>query len=57
MEEKEGEVHLGVVAFSMPLTEDLACSPDMCTDWESNMQPFVYQAGSQSTEPHKPGMC
>ena len=25
----------------------------MCTDWESNSQPFSTQAGAQSTEPHQ----
>ena len=25
-------------------------------DWESNQQPFGLQAGTQSTEPHQPGL-
>ena len=29
--------------------------PRMCPDWESNLQPFGSQAGTQSTEPHQPG--
>ena len=27
-----------------------------CADWESNEQPFGSQAGTQSTEPHQPGL-
>ena len=38
----------------MPPTGDLAGSPGMCPDWESNLQPFGLQAGTQSTEPHQP---
>ena len=33
---------------------DLAHSPAMCPDWESNRWPFDSQAGTQSTEPHQP---
>ena len=29
--------------------------PGTCPDWESNQQPFVLQAGIQSTESHQPG--
>ena len=32
---------------------DLACSPDMCPDWESNRRPFGLQSSTQSTEPHR----
>ena len=39
----------------MPSTGDMACNPGMCSDWESNQQPFGFQAGTQSTEPHQPG--
>ena len=35
---------------------DLAHNPGMCPDWELNLQPFVSQAGTQSTEPHQPGL-
>ena len=28
----------------------------MCPAWESNQQPFSSQAGTQSTEPHHPGL-
>ena len=37
-------------------TRDLAHSLDMCPDWESNRRPFGSQAGTQSTEPHQPGL-
>ena len=49
--EKRGK-HQCVVASHAPPTGDLAHSPGMCPDWESNQQPFDSQAGSQSTEPH-----
>ena len=37
-------------------TGDLAHNPHMCPDWESNWQPFGFQAITQSTEPHQPGL-
>ena len=37
-------------------TGDLAHNPCMCPDWESNRQPFSFQAGTQSTEPYQPGL-
>ena len=37
------------------LTGDLAHSPGMCPDWESNQGPFGLQASAQSTELHQPG--
>ena len=37
-------------------TGDLACNPGMCSDRELNRQPFRSQAGTQSTEPHQPGL-
>ena len=43
------------VASHTSPTGNLACNPDMCTDWESNGWPFGLQAGSKSTEPHRPG--
>ena len=43
------------VASSMSPTADLACNPDMCSDWKSNQQPFGPQASAQSTELHQPG--
>ena len=53
--EREGEKHQCVVASRMPCTGDLACSPGMFPDGESNWQPFGSQAGTQSTEPHQAG--
>ena len=38
-----------MVASRVPRTGDLGCNPGMCTDWESNRQPFGVQAGTQST--------
>ena len=35
---------------------NLTCNPGMCPDQESNRQPFGSQAGTQSTEPHQPGL-
>ena len=37
-------------------TGDLACNPGLCPDWELNWRPFGLQAGTQSTEPHPPGL-
>ena len=54
--EREGEKHQCVVASHTPPTGDLACNPGMCPDWESNQRPFGSQAGTQSTEPHQPGL-
>ena len=52
---REEEKHKCVVASPAPPTEDLACNPGMCPEWESNWQPFGLQASTQSTEPHQPG--
>ena len=54
-EKREVKKHHCVVASYMPRTEDLACNPGMCPDWESNQRPFGSQASAQSTEPHQPG--
>ena len=35
---------------------DLACNSGMCPGWEVNQWPFGSQAGTQSTEPHQPGV-
>ena len=35
---------------------DPAHNPGMCPDWESNLWPFGLQAGTQSSEPHQPGL-
>ena len=53
---REGEKHQCVVASRMPPTRDLASNPGMCPDWESNWQHPSSQAGTQSTEPHQPGL-
>ena len=37
-------------------TRDLASNPGTCPDWEWNWWPFGSQAGTQSTEPHHPGL-
>ena len=44
-----------MVASHAPPTEDLDRNPGMCPDWEWNQQPFGWEAGAQSTEPHQPG--
>ena len=31
-------------------------NPGMSPDWESNQRPFGLRAGTQSTEPHQPGL-
>ena len=54
--EREGEKHQCVVASRTPPTGDLARNPGMCPDWESNRRPFGSQSGTQSTEPHQPGL-
>ena len=50
--ERDGKKHR---SDQLPL-EDLACNPGLCPDWESNQRPFRSQAGTQSTEPHQPGL-
>ena len=45
-----------LVAFRMPPARNLARNPGKCPDWESNQPPFSSQAGTQSTEPHQPGL-
>ena len=56
MGEREGEKHQCVVVSCAPPTGDLACNPGMWPDWELDRQPFDLQAGTQSTEPHQPGL-
>ena len=57
MREKEGEKHQCVVASHVsPLGTHLACNPGMYPNWESNWPPFSSKAGTQSTEPHQPGL-
>ena len=58
--EKESEINMGVwekhpsVASHMLPARDLALHPVVCPCQELNQQPFGSQAGTQSTEPHKP---
>ena len=52
---REGEKHQCVVASCTPPTGDLAQNSGMFPAWELNLGPFGSQAGTQSTEPHKPG--
>ena len=49
------EIHW-LVASHMPPNGALARNPGMCSDWESNQQPFGSQASIQSTDPHQPGL-
>ena len=44
------------IASRTPSTRDLAHNPGTCSDWELNQRPFSLQAGTQSTELHKPGL-
>ena len=52
--EKGRETSIGYTSCTPP-TGDLAGNPGMCSDLESNLQPFSSQAGIQSTELHQPG--
>ena len=54
-ERKRGKHQCVFVSHATP-TWDLTCNPGMCPDWESNQRPFGTQAGTQSTEPHQPGL-
>ena len=45
-----------MVASHAPPAGDLAHDPGMCPDWEANQRPFSLQAGTQSAEPHQPGL-
>ena len=51
----EGKTHGSVASHTLP-TGELAHNPGMCPHWESTQQPFGPQAGTQSTEPHQPGI-
>ena len=53
---REGEKHQCVVASHALPTGELACSLGMCPDWELNQWPCGSQAGTQSMEPHQPGI-
>ena len=39
-----------------PLLGTWPHNPGMCPDWELSQGPFSSQAGTQSTEPHQPGL-
>ena len=54
--EREGEKHQCVVASHTPPTGGLAHNLDKCPHWELNQRPLGLQAGTQSTEPHQPGL-
>ena len=41
--ERQGEKHQWVVASHVAPSGDLARSPGMCSDWESNRRPFGTQ--------------
>ena len=62
MSEEEKERNIFVwekhqfVASQMLPTGYLTSKPGMCPDWKLNQQPFRSQAGTQSTEPHQPGL-
>ena len=60
--EKESESDIDVwerdidlLPLTRPQTGDLAGSPDKCPGRQLNLRPFSLQAGTQSTEPHRPG--
>ena len=53
---KRGRETSMCVAACAPPTGDLACNPGLCPDWELNRRPFALWSGTQSTEPHQPGL-
>ena len=54
---KERERNINVwLPLMCPPTRDLARTPGMCPDCESNWRPFGSQACAQSTDPHQPGL-
>ena len=54
--EREGEKHQCVIASCTAPTRNLAHNTGICPIQESNWQPIRLQAGTQSTEPHQPGL-
>ena len=54
--EKERERNICVVDCHMPPTGDRAGNSGLCPDCELNRQPFGWQASTQSTEAHQPGL-
>ena len=53
--EKEGEKH-ETAASPTPPPRNPANNPGSFPDWASNRWPFGSQAGTQSAEPHHPGL-
>ena len=49
------ETSMGCLSHN-PSTRDLALTPGMYPDRESNQQPFDFQVSAQSTEPQQPGL-
>ena len=45
-----------MVASHEPPTGDLAHTPGVCPDWESNQLPFGSQVGTPSPEPRQSGL-
>ena len=54
--EREGEKHQCVVASCTLLLRTWPATQACALDWELNQRPFGSQAGTQSTEPHQPGL-
>ena len=55
--EKERERNINLwLPLLRPLLETWPRNPAMCPDCESNRWPFGSQAGTQSNEPHQPGL-
>ena len=52
--EKEGNINVWLL-LTRPLPGTWPAT-QACPDWELNPRPFVLQAGTQSTEPHQPGI-
>ena len=53
---RERNISVGLPLCRMPPAGDLAHNRGMFPDWELNQRPFGLQAGTQSTEPHQPGL-
>ena len=53
---REGEKHQCVVASHAPPIGDLACNQACALTGNQNSGPFGSQSGTQSTEPHQPGL-
>ena len=56
--EKERQRNINVwLPLVRPLLRTWPTTQACTLGWELNRQPFVLQAGTQSTEPHQPGIC